>query len=69
MVWDEACDNRTAYLDLYGSNGQTYRASASGCGRRTIFTFAFSSNLRSINLRTRACSWSCSSSAWGTLYV
>ena len=69
-IWDDSCDNRTAYLDIYGSNGQTQRASVSGCGNSNGYAFTFSTSLSYVDLRARACNGGgCSSSYWDTLYT
>jgi hypothetical protein len=69
-VYDISCDNRTAYLDIIGNNGQSQRASASGCGNSNGFAFRYNTNLGYADLRTRACGSGlngCSSSDWGSV--
>jgi hypothetical protein len=67
-LWDDSCDNRTAYLDIYDWPGAS-PVQASGCGASTPYQF---DNYRYIpyaytDVRTRACNASCSSSDWDTV--
>jgi hypothetical protein len=68
-LWDTACDNRTAYLDIYPWSGGWFGIHAPGCGKKTPFTIKGWNILGyTVGLRTRACNVSCSGEDTGTLY-
>lgn len=69
-LYDRSCDNRAAYLDVYyWVNDSAPAVRANGCGARTPFDFrARMIPYYSLDIRTRACNTTCSSSDWDTLY-
>jgi hypothetical protein len=67
-LYDTACDNRTAYLDLHAEGQGGTTRSVGGCLASTSYAASWSSPVYGVKLRTRACNSTCSSSASDWLY-
>jgi hypothetical protein len=68
-LYDTACDNRSAYLDIYNwPGGAQPPPRASGCNTSVYYSFATYTRPGTIELRTRACNFSCSSEDRDWLY-
>jgi hypothetical protein len=60
-LYDNSCDNRTAYLDLHAEGQGGTTRSVSGCGNSVPYSASWPSPVYGVKLRTRACNTTCSS--------
>jgi hypothetical protein len=68
-LWDDACDDRTAYLDLHAEGQGGTTKSVSGCGNSREYAASWPSPVFGVWLRTRACNVTCSDDDDDWLYL
>lgn len=70
ILYDDSCDDRTAYLDTNPNVGDGQTIRVSGCGQKQDFASNYSTSLSSVGLMAQACnSWSCSTPRYATVYA